>query len=225
MEIYLVRHAEPQWVIDDAVQVDPPLSKRGIRQSEAVGEALADVEFDEILVSPLQRTSLTAGPLLSRLRRDADVAPWLEEIREPNWHGMPATVAADAYAGERRLRAEDRWNGIPGGEAPRDFAARVSVGCADFLAEHGVRRTNQALPVWEVDNPLQRVILFAHAGTNGIILCHLLGIAPVPWEWDRLATWHASITRLESMEVGDGHTFMLTTLSSLEHLQPPDRTR
>lgn len=225
MEIYLIRHAQPEWVRDGVNIVDPPLTERGARQSEAVAAALADVEFDEMLVSPLRRPQLTAAPLLERLGRQADVADWLEEIREPMWHGLPATVAADAYADERRMVAEQRWNGIPGGEAPRDFAERVAQGCRAFLADRGVRRTPQRLPVWEVDKPDQRIALFAHAGTNGIVLCTLLGIDPVPWEWDRLATWHASITKLETMSVGDGHTFMLSSLSSVEHLAASDRTR
>ena len=58
-----------------------------------------------------------------------------------------------------------------------------------------------------------------------MLLCQLLGLQPVPWEWDRFVTGHASITRLESMELGDGHTFSLTRLSDLEHLGADQRTR
>jgi probable phosphoglycerate mutase len=66
--------------------------------------------------------------------------------------------------------------------------------------------------------------VFAHAGTNGVILCQLLGLDPVPWEWDRFVTGHASITRLTSIKLGDGHTFSLTKLSDVEHLDLDDRT-
>ena len=54
---------------------------------------------------------------------------------------------------------------------------------------------------------------------------HLLGLDAVPWEWDRMATGHASISVLTSMEIGDGHTFMLSSLSNVEHLAKSDRTR
>ena len=64
----------------------------------------------------------------------------------------------------------------------------------------------------------------AHAGTNGVLLCQLLGLQPVPWEWDRFVTGHASITRLESMQMDDGHTFSLTKLSDTEHLDSDHRT-
>jgi probable phosphoglycerate mutase len=46
----------------------------------------------------------------------------------------------------------------------------------------------------------------------------------VPWEWDRFVTGHASITRLVTMELADGHTFSLTKLSDVEHLAVEDRT-
>ena len=225
MEIYLIRHAEPQWVLDDVNIVDPPLSARGTRQATALGEALDGIHFDEILASPLQRTQLTAEPMLRRRSAELAIDPWLEEIREPNWPGLPAILAADAYADERRMIAEDRWKGLPGGEAPRDFTVRVAEGCHQFLADRGILRSPQPLPVWTMEPNDRRIALFAHAGTNGVVLCHLLGLDAVPWEWDRLATGHASITVLTSMEIGDGHTFMLSALSNVEHLAKQDRTR
>ena len=53
----------------------------------------------------------------------------------------------------------------------------------------------------------------------------LLGLVPVPWEWDRFVTPHASITRLESMQLADGYTFSLTRLGDVEHLGQDQRTR
>jgi probable phosphoglycerate mutase len=79
--------------------------------------------------------------------------------------------------------------------------------------------------VWSVRDPARRVLLIAHAGTNAVTVCHLLGLEPVPWEWERFVLGHASITRLEALELGDGHTFSLTRLSDVEHLRPDDRTR
>jgi 2,3-bisphosphoglycerate-dependent phosphoglycerate mutase len=79
--------------------------------------------------------------------------------------------------------------------------------------------------VWSIDNPSSSVAIFAHSGTNGVLLCHLLGLDPVPWEWDRFVTGHASITRLQAFEMGDGQTFSLVKLSDVEHLSADDRTR
>ena len=88
----------------------------------------------------------------------------------------------------------------------------------------GIYRSEQSLPVWHMDHSGRRIGVFAHAGTNGVILSLLLGLEPVPWEWDRFVTAHASITRLVTMEMGDGHIFSLTKLSDVEHLAVEDRT-
>jgi len=69
------------------------------------------------------------------------------------------------------------------------------------------------------------VLFIAHAGTNAVLICHLLGLQPVPWEWERFVLGHASISRVEALEVGDGYTFSLTRLSDVEHLDKDQRTR
>ena len=154
------------------------------------------------------------------------IEAWLHEIREPNWHGTPAELAAKAYEEERSRPAEERWEGVVGGEPSRDFVERVRAGMTEFLGGPGVYRAKQILPVWHIDAARPAASRsFAHAGANGVLLSLLLGLDPVPWEWDRFVTAHASITRLESMELADGHTFSLTKLSDVEHLAVEDRTR
>ena len=224
MEIVLIRHGEPEWVLDGLNVVDPPLTERGYRQAERVATALTGEAFDEIVISPLRRPRLTAGPMLRDRRADEVIEPWLEEIREPNWHGTPAELARKAYAEERSRVASARWDGLVGGESSRAFIERVRAGATGFLGDRGIYRSEQTLPVWHMDESERRIAVFAHAGTNGVILCLLLGLDPVPWEWDRFVTGHASITRLVTMQLGDGHTFSLTKLSDVEHLAADDRT-
>lgn len=225
MQIVLVRHAQPEWVRDGLNVVDPPLTDLGRRQAEQLAERLGAEQFDEILVSPLRRARETAGPLLSVLHRDEQVEPWLQEIREPDWHGTPAELAATAYATQSTTASHLRWDGIEGGEAASDFVERIAAGCRDFLHLRGARRGPQDLPVWEIDEPGARILLVAHAGTNGVILSTLLGLQPTPWEWDRFVTGHASISVVASLPLGDGFTFGLRQLSDLEHVPPADRTR
>ena len=120
--------------------------------------------FDEVLVSPLVRARQTAEPLLARLGRDEEIDPWLEEIRDPKWHGTPAEKAADAYAELRGRPAEDRWSGLDGGESVREFVARIRSGAAAFLAMRGVVRSEVDLPIWQIEEPGARILLVAHAG-------------------------------------------------------------
>ncbi len=227
MELVLVRHGEPEWVVDGMNIDHPPLTERGQRQAARMAKALAPEQFDEILVSPLERARQTAAPLYVETGREEVVHNWLREIRSPVWQGTPREKADAAFAEERRKPSHERWHGLSeiGGEANRDFIARIREGCGLFLAERGIELLAGELPVWRIDNPDARICLVAHAGTNSAIISYMLGLQPTPWEWDRFVLGHASITRLEALQLGDGFTFALTRLADVEHLPAGDRTR
>jgi probable phosphoglycerate mutase len=215
MEIVLIRHGEPEWIRDGLNVVDPPLTDRGHLQAARLAELLERERFDEILVSPL----------LVALDREEVIDGWLEEIRDPMWHGTPSEKAAEAYAELRGRPAEARWSGLEGGESVREFVSRIRAGAARFLADRGVVRSEVDLPVWQIDEPGARIALIAHAGTNSVTIGHLLGLQATPWEWDRFVLGHTSISRVEAMPLHDGYTFCLSKLSDVEHLAVDDRTR
>ena len=225
MEIVLVRHGQPEWVRDGLNVTNPPLTELGRRQARHAAEVLAGEDFDEVLVSPLLRARETAAPLYELLGRPEEVADWLEEIRDPVWHGTPAEKAQEAYREMWVRPAEERWHGLDGGESIRDFTARIHEGVTGFLRERGVERLDSSLPLWKVSEPGRRVLLVAHAGTNSVTISHLLGLVPTPWEWDRFVIGHTSISRLMPLELGDASTFSLTKLSDVEHLAPDERSR
>jgi probable phosphoglycerate mutase len=225
MELVLIRHGEPEWVLDGLNVDNPPLTERGRRQAAAMAGYLREERFDAVYCSPLRRARQTAEPLYAALGGDEAVDPWLEEIRNPIWHGTPEEKSAEAYREQEARAAEDRWRGLDGGESMTDFVERIRLGVTLFLAERGIVRTEQVLPVWKITQPELRIAVVAHAGTNSVVMCHLLGLEPTPWEWDRFVMEHASVSRLESMEGGDGHIFGLTRLSDTEFLARTDRTR
>lgn len=225
VEIVLIRHGQPEWAHDGMQVVDPPLTDLGYQQAERLATALASEAFDEVLVSPLVRARQTAAPLFERLGRPEIVDPWLEEIRDPGWHGTPVEKAEQAYREIRDRPVDQRWDGLDGGESIRDFTDRIHLGASLFLAERGVRRADHSLPLWSIDDPGRRIVLVAHAGTNSVTVGHLLGLEPTPWEWDRFVLGHTSVSRLEALPVHGGFTFSLTSLSNLEHLPAEMRTR
>lgn len=225
MEIVLIRHGEPEWSRDGLTVDDPPLTRRGQDQAERLADNLANQHFDEILVSPLRRTRETAAPLLAKLGCELVIEPWLEEIRSPTWHGTPVAMAEEAFRTDRAQAAEHRWDGLPGGEPVRDFVDRIHRGAGAFLSARGVLPSCPDYPIWQIPEPGARIGLVAHGGTNAVIICHLLGLTPVPWEWERFALGHASVSRLEALSVGDGYAFSLSRLADVEHLTPDQRTR
>lgn len=225
MEIVLIRHGQPEWVRDGLNVVDPPLTELGHRQAAWMAEALADVHFDEVLVSPLLRARQTAAPLYEALGRTEQIEPWLEEIRDPGWHGTPREKAEQAYDELRNRAADRRWDGLIDGESIRTFTDRIHAACTTFLHEQGIERIDHDLSIWSPGEFGRRIAFVAHAGTNSVAIGHLLGLDPTPWEWDRFVIQHASISRVEALPIHDGWTFCLTSLSNSEHIPVDDRTR
>ena len=112
-QLYLVRHAKAGerrlWVAND---LDRPLSKKGWKQSEALGKRLERLGPTDLLSSPYVRCIQTLEPLGRRLKRpitiepplaeDGPVEPVLELLRNAPAgavlcsHGdiIPATIAA-----------------------------------------------------------------------------------------------------------------------------------
>jgi len=226
MEIVLVRHGQPEWVREGLNIHNPPLTELGHRQAAAMAEVLGREHFDEVFCSPLVRARQTAEPLFAALGRPETISPWLEEIRNPKWHGTPSERADDAFREERSRPSSDRWRGLDhmGGEHVGQFVARIREGCGLFLAERSIEPVDSEFAVFKVPEPERRIALVAHAGTNSVVICHLLGLEPTPWEWDRFVINHASITRLTTMQLGDGHAFALQRLSDVEHLDSASRT-
>lgn len=224
MDLLLLRHGQPAWSVDDRSQVDPGLTALGARQAEAAAARLADIRLDRVLVSTARRAQETAAPL--RARRAADVPfedrAWAHEIRFPDdWQGRPAEQVERVFADRRGLPREDWWEGVPGGESFRDFHARVVDGLSGELEALGITRDGQGL--WRVPERVpERLLVVAHAGTNSVILGHLLGLSPEPWEWERFASDHASLTWLRSTTMGGAHIFSLQRFSDVEHLGGPD---
>ena len=56
-------------------------------------------------------------------------------------------------------------------------------------------------------------MVVAHGGTNAVSLGYLLGIEPVPWEWERFVAFHAGISTIAPIEISGGHAFSLFRFS------------
>jgi broad specificity phosphatase PhoE len=174
--------------------------------------------FDRILISTATRARQTAAPLLPRVASTRiDEREWLHEIHMPAaWEGTPSEEVGRVLAEARGRSREHWWDGLPGGESFRDFHARVTQGLVEELAALGVQR--DAAGLWHVPHDAPRLLLVAHAGTNSVVLGHLLGLDPEPWEWERFASDHASLTTLRSTPIAGGHIFSLQRFSDVGHL-------
>jgi broad specificity phosphatase PhoE len=223
MDLFLVRHGQPDWAPDRIARNDPSLTDLGHEQAGRVGHRMSALQdVDEIWVSPMNRSMETSEPVATELRRDREIFDWLKEIENPvEWEGEPVEVIERAFEHANFREMEDMWDGLPGGESFRDFHERVVTGLIETMDSHGVHPLDPGQRhLWNVDDPDKRVVIVAHAGTNAVILGHLLGLDPVPWEWDRFRQPHTGVSRLTTFRVSTGWAFSLRQLGDVAHLHP-----
>lgn len=218
MQIVLVRHAQPAWAHERRAQVDPGLTERGRHQAELVADRLRGERFTEVLLSTATRAQQTAAPILHAVDTPlVEDRAWLHEIHMPAaWQGTPAEEVGRVLREARDRPRDDWWEGMPGGETFHDFHARVTIGLRNEFAERGVHQLGDGL--WDVPDDSYRLLVVAHAGTNSVVLGHLLGLDPEPWEWERFASDHASLTVLSSTPIAGNWIFSLQVFSDTSHL-------
>jgi broad specificity phosphatase PhoE len=194
LELVLVRHAEPDWEAArqmGAERTDPGLTALGRGQAAALAEHLRSLPLAALYCSPLERARETATVIAAPQQLRLTVAPDLAEIGVPLLRNA-SQREVDAYflaAAKRPFR--EHWEGFPGGEPFRAFHARVTRAIGEVLAPYGVHsQIIDGFAAWSApvrSHPL-RLAVVAHGGTNSVILTHLLGVPPVPWEWIRFET-------------------------------------
>lgn len=223
MELILVRHGLPDWAPDSLARNDPHLSDLGHRQAArlaAISERWGMV--DEIWMSPMHRARETAAPIGEATGVDPVVHDWAHEIRNPDqWEGSPIEEIKNQWIDANLRPISELWDGMPGGETFRDFHKRIVAGLEAALAGLGITRLDDGHPhLWNVPDDERRVILVAHGGTNAVVIGHLLGAEPTPWEWDRFESPHTGVARLSTLAIAHGRAFSLRLFGDVSHLEP-----
>lgn len=227
MQLRLIRHAEPAYVVDGTLYNNPELTALGHAQAELLAQRDWG-HVDELWVSPMVRAQQTAAPLAARLGLQPVTRPWMREIATPSaWEGSPVDELDDLFARYNLRAIEELWDGLPGGESVRDFHVRVADGITTALGGHGAEPivTDDEHPnLWSEPSDVN-VLFVAHGGTNAVTLTHLLGADPTPWEWDRFDSAHTSIATLRTRKVAHAVAFGMTGFGDVAHLAPEQVTR
>ena len=223
MDMILVRHGLPDWAPDSIARNDPHLAALGVEQARRLAAVAARWgPVDEIWMSPMHRARGTAAPLGESTGLAPGIQGWSHEIRNPEeWEGSPIDAIKNAWIEANLRPISDLWEGMPGGESFRDFHSRVVTGLEMALRSHGVTRLEEGnRHLWKVADEDLRIVLVAHGGTNAVVLGHLLGMEPTPWEWDRFESPHTGVARLSSLSIAHGRAFSLRVFGDVSHLDP-----
>ena len=195
LELWLVRHGVTDWNHAGRIQgwADPPLNAVGRAQAERLAPRLADVAFDRVVSSDLERARSTAALALPGAHVELD-----PRLRELDYGAFDGATWADLATGEL-AEAAAHWRGdrqgrrTPGGESFDDLAARV-------------RAFRAGLP------PSGRTIAFSHSGTIRTALYGVLG-RPDGHGWGlEIANTSITVLRVEERRT------TLVTLNDHGHL-------
>ena len=205
-ELVLVRHGEPAWELALETASNPGLTAFGRDQASRAADYLARRPIAALYCSPLARARETALIVGGLQQLTPAVIDDLEEIRVPVLENATQSEVDAYFAAALRRPLSHHWDGFPGGESFRKFHARVTTALESVLAHYGVRRESaEEFTVWTAParGHTLRVCIVAHGGTNSVILAHLLGVEPVPWEWCRFETPLAAISNIALRSVSD----------------------
>ena len=197
MIFYLIRHGESLYNAEGRIQgqSDVALSPLGLRQSEAIADALAGESIDAVFASPLRRAVQTAQPIAARLGLEIECDDRLKEIDAGIFQGLLWTEIEAKFPAEAGpWRRQEADFAIPGGESRRDLMVR---GLAAF---ESIR-----------ERSFQRVAVVSH---GGILAGALKALLRIPAEVNPFSLYNASISKL----AWDGRIKLLT-LNQLDHLR------
>jgi broad specificity phosphatase PhoE len=223
MDLFLVRHGEPDWTQGGLARNDPRLTDLGHEQAQRVAHRLSSLDHvNEVWASPMHRAQETSVPVAEAVGLERETHQWLQELNNPpEFEGAPGDEVNRFFETVNQRSMEEMWDGFgENAESFRDFHARVTQGLVETLDAHGIHPYSDDRHLWTVDEPTKRVIIVAHGGTNAVILGYLLGLDPVPWEWERFAQPHTGVSRLTLVRIADGWAFSLRQLGDVAHLHP-----
>jgi 2,3-bisphosphoglycerate-dependent phosphoglycerate mutase len=169
-ELLLVRHGESAPFVEDRPfalvdgHADPELAPDGREQAELLADRLAEEAIDAIYVTTLQRTAQTAAPLAARLGLEPRVEADLREVHLGEWEGgIFRQRVMEGHPIALRMRAEQRWDVIPGAEPAEALARRVRGAIERIAGAHAD----------------QTVVVVSHGGVIGTILAMATSSQPL----------------------------------------------
>lgn len=161
LRVYLLRHGEVENANEMRVNghKDVRLSQNGEDQMKRIAEELCKKPIGKIFSSDLYRCRRGAELLAQKLNLEVKIVPELKELHFGELEGM---LWKDAI---RKLGDKpEQWmdwinNRFPGGENLLDLRERVMPAYKKIIARES-----------------GEIAIFAHGGTNRMILCEELGI-------------------------------------------------
>ena len=201
--LYLVRHCESEGnsCRRSQAQFDGIVTRKGLRQADALAKRFADVPVTAIYSSDAYRSRMTAQPLADAKGLPVQLRTLLREYTIGIWEGVAIARSArqnpELYA---RWTATPYDHNIPGAD---QFSTVADRGC-------------EAIQRLAKENPGGTVVAISHSCTINCTLTRLLG-QPISYYGKVKSGDNTAVTKLEVDEEGNVEVIYINDDS---HLSP-----
>jgi HAD superfamily hydrolase (TIGR01509 family) len=161
MKLYLVRHGETLWNMENRYQgdTDVPLSPKGEGQARQVRDQLAGIDFDAVYSSSMQRARRTAEIIVENRDQKVQQLPDVHEMALGEMEGVHSSEVHEKFPGVvEQWRNEPITFTVPGGESLQDVCDRTWPQLDALAAKHQG----------------QNILLVAHHTVNKTLLCKII---------------------------------------------------
>ncbi|MFW6061745.1 MAG: histidine phosphatase family protein [Planctomycetota bacterium] len=183
MNIYLIRHAEPNYETDN-------LTPTGLIQAQRLADYLADVQFTHLYCSPLGRARATLTPALATQRAEPITLDWLRELEAqlPDGRWCWNVTLADLFERPGLARQIESFMA--------DQQTRLLARWDSLLAGHGYQREGLLYHLPRASRQKPIAAMFCHAGLITTLLAGLFQL-PLAATYARLKYPPTGITHLQ----------------------------
>ena len=159
--LFLIRHAQTIYNIEDRIGGDPGLTAKGKQQARALGKFFSTKKISYIFTSSKTRTRLTAQAI-ARMQEDCRVIPLKEfdEINAGICEGMTYAEIEKEMPHVFGEREAHKYSYVyPGGESYESMKARV---------EEGIKKS------FFLNRRSRNIMIVGHQAVNRLVLSHFL---------------------------------------------------
>ena len=141
MEIVLIRHGQPEWMLNDEYQRNPGLTNLGNMQSKKSANQFTKHSIDQLWVSPLNRATQTLHPFEEReVTKEIKTFEWLKEMEDRDeiaLYGKSSEQIMNFFE-KRNSQTFDEWSVSSHGMYMQDFAKNIITNLKDELENLGI---------------------------------------------------------------------------------------
>ena len=220
MEIVLIRHGQPAWIVEDEYRRNPGLTELGKVQSQKSASVFLENSIDELWVSPLNRAQETHTPFKERnVAKNIITYDWLQEMEDPEEVALYGKSNDEimAFFEKRNSQSFEEWSKGSHGQYMENFKNKIIPNLDSELKSKGIISIDDTYDrMFDLSSSnLEKIMIISHAGTMSVLLSYFLNMPLYPWTWRKFLPRHTGHTTLKSSKISGGHFFRLKEFNNV----------